>query len=58
MRINDLSSSEIGQASYFAIPSHGISLNIITNALEPAVESVRKQKKHIQCCQLKFPECS
>jgi hypothetical protein len=47
----------IGQVSYFPILSHGLSLNTITNALTQALLNVNKRKS-IQCCQLKFFQCS
>jgi hypothetical protein len=51
-----LSKSDV---THFLILSHGLSLNAITNALTRALQSsVNKQKKNIQCCQLKFFQCS
>jgi hypothetical protein len=57
--INDLSSFNIGQVSSFPILSHGLSLSTITtNSLTQTLQSVNKQNKNIQCCQLKFFQCS
>jgi hypothetical protein len=51
-------SFKIGQVSHFPVPSHGLSLNTITNALTRALQSVNKRKKSVQGCQLKFFQCS
>jgi hypothetical protein len=56
-RMPVMSSFKIGQVSHFLILSHGLSLNTTTNALTRALQSVKK-RKNIQCCQLKFFQCS
>jgi hypothetical protein len=38
--------------------SHRLSLNTITNELTRALQSAKKKRKNIQCCQLKLFHCS
>jgi hypothetical protein len=58
MCTNNLSSFKIRKVSHFPVLSHGLSLNTITNTLTQALQNVNKQKKNIQCCQLKFFQCN
>jgi hypothetical protein len=50
-----LSKSDMSPIFWFF--SHGLSHNTITNALTRELQSVNKWK-NIQCCQVKFFQCS
>jgi hypothetical protein len=47
-----------GQIFHFPILSRRLSLSTVTNALIRDLQNVKKWKKSIQCCQLKFFQCS
>jgi hypothetical protein len=49
--------SKSDKSHIFQILSHWLPLNTITNALTQALQSKNKWK-NIQCCQLKFFQCS